>query len=59
MTILDITLQPVYEFLANLWQMLFGSTGEWADELYLVLNQIFDIFQNIFTFIIYELPRAL
>ena len=55
MTILDITLQPVYDFLANLWQMLFGSAGEWANELYTVLNQIFDIFQNIFTFIIYEL----
>lgn len=53
MTILDITLQPVYDFLANLWQMLFGSAGTWADELYVILNQIWDIFQNIFTFIIY------
>lgn len=59
MTILDITLQPVYNFLANLWQMLFGSAGTWADELYVILNQIWDIFQNIFTFIIYDLPRAL
>ena len=59
MTILDITLQPVYDFLANLWQMLFGSAGTWVDELYVILNQIWDIFQNIFTFIIYDLPRAL
>ena len=59
MTILDITLQPVYDFLANLWQMLFFFFCTWTDELYVILTQIWDIFQNIFTFIIYDLPRAL
>ncbi len=54
MTILDITLQPIYDLLAGLWATLFSGAGAWADQLYVVLNQIWDIFQNIFTFIIHE-----
>ncbi|HHV04524.1 MAG: hypothetical protein WCQ69_03735 [Bacteroidales bacterium] len=52
MTILISNLQPVYDWLANLWQMLFGNAGQWADDLYVFLNQVWDIFQNIFTFLI-------
>ncbi|MDD4256876.1 MAG: hypothetical protein WC396_06375 [Bacteroidales bacterium] len=48
MTILT-TLQPVYEWLAGLWNALFSAAGEWADTLYVILNQIWDVFQSLFT----------
>ncbi len=52
MTILTTTLQPVYDWLANLWDLLFSHAGAWADNLYIILNQIWDVFQNLFTFVI-------
>ncbi|MDD2330199.1 MAG: hypothetical protein PHW88_02650 [Bacteroidales bacterium] len=52
MTILDITLQPIYDLLGEIWNLLFGGAGEWADNLFVVLNHIWDIFQGIFTFVI-------
>lgn len=52
MTILDITLQPIYDLLGEIWNLLFGSAGAWAGNLFVVLNHIWDIFQGIFTFVI-------
>ncbi|OQC39462.1 MAG: hypothetical protein BWX62_00815 [Bacteroidetes bacterium ADurb.Bin037] len=54
MTILDITLQPLYDILAAIWAFIFQGAGAWANDLYVILNKIFDIFQNIFTFVIRE-----
>ena len=53
MTILDFNLQPIYNALANLWTTLFGNAGEWADNFWTVINRIWDIFQEIFTFVIH------
>lgn len=53
MTILDFNLQPIYNALANLWTTLFGNAGGWADNFWTVINQIWDIFQEIFTFVIH------